>query len=103
MRLYLKLAAIVLLAVAAQWGLKNGGATASDAWFAARCQLAHLTNDEALRNRLMDEARDRHYPLAAPSYVFAASLGVWGGPVGQNEQITDDPADSNSRCHCSEQ
>ena len=93
MRLYLKLATIVLLAVAAQWGLKHGGATASQAWFAARCQLAHMTNDEALRNRLIDEAAECLYPQVGHNFVVSASAAA----LTPAESFTDESASTAAR------
>ena len=86
MRLYLKLTAIVLLAVAAQWGLKRGAVSAaSDAWFAARCHLAHLTNDEVMRNQLIEEARIYYHPVDTPVFVAA------GAPAAESTNTADRP------------
>ena len=56
MRLYAKLAAIVLVAVAVQWTLKRAPAEAGELWFAARCSLAQATRNAAWQEQLVCEA-----------------------------------------------
>jgi hypothetical protein len=57
MRLYAKLAAIVLIALAVQWGLKRGPIEGANFWFAARCHCAHVINDEQWLECLIQEAQ----------------------------------------------
>ena len=56
MRLYAKLAAIVLIAVAVQWTLKRAPGQVRELWFAARCSLAHATRNAAWQDQLVCEA-----------------------------------------------
>ena len=57
MRLYLKLTMIVAMAVATQWTLNHTRANAQYWWFAARCQIAYMTRDSAMREGLVREAQ----------------------------------------------
>ena len=54
MRLYFKLMVIVLIAATIQ-SRAPGGTDRSELWFALRCQIAHLTNDTAMTERLIEE------------------------------------------------
>jgi hypothetical protein len=76
MRLYLKLAGMILLAAAVQWSLQQGGATASELWFAARCGFAHVAHDGQLRERLIIEAQHASYLKIQPPVISNASGGI---------------------------
>jgi hypothetical protein len=56
MRLYIKLLAIMLPAVAFQYFVQSDWQH-NETWFAIRCEAAYLTGDEALKQRLVEEAR----------------------------------------------
>ena len=57
MRLYLKLFVILAVTAATQWTLQRAPAQGAELWFAARCQYAHLTHDDALWERLIHECQ----------------------------------------------
>ena len=54
MRLYIKLVAMIVLAVAMQRYVLNDWRH-NEAWFAIRCEIAFLTNDQGLREELVEE------------------------------------------------
>jgi hypothetical protein len=64
MRLYCKLALLVLVACAVQVSLSTS--VVGDTYFAARCYIASVTGNTAMESRLMAECQrglaDGHYP-----------------------------------------
>jgi hypothetical protein len=71
MRLYLKLVVILAVTVGAQWALKHAPAQGAELWFAARCQFAHLTHDDALWERLIRECQQLDCDAPDPVIVNA--------------------------------
>ena len=69
MRLYLKFAAVFGLTIAVQWSMKHPQ-RGQEMWFAARCHFAFVTDDEDMKERLIEEARDS---LDAPACIVAAA------------------------------
>jgi hypothetical protein len=59
MRLYLKLALMILVMAVVQWSLQSTSAAAWETRFAARCWVAHYLRDERLNGQLVQEARLR--------------------------------------------
>ena len=74
MRLYGKLLAIVLAAAGVQWSIQNRQ-HARDVWFVVRCQIAHMTNDAALEERLVAEAGDMYWAAESTQVVNATGGG----------------------------
>ena len=60
MLLYLKLGVLIALATCAQAVISGRASDAMcEAWFAARCQFAHVANDAILAEQLVDEEHRR--------------------------------------------
>ena len=74
MRLYGKLLAIVIATAGVQCSIQNRQ-HARDAWFTVRCQIAHVTNDAALEERLVAEAGEMYWAAESRQLVNAAGGG----------------------------
>jgi len=77
MRLYLKLLAMLLIAIVVQSRVPAGPGR-SELWFAVRCHIAVLTNDHALQDRLVDEQYQilRHEREEPVSHMNASGPGA---------------------------